>query len=51
MLENFFELQVLCDLLFKSMVGRVEKHLLDATDDKYGSAVTAVGSVERSESH
>ena len=30
---------------------RVEKHVLDATDDKYGSAVTAGRSVERSESH
>ena len=30
---------------------RVEKHVLDATDDKYGSVVTAGGSVERSESH
>lgn len=50
-LGNLLQLQVLCDLLFKSMVGRVEKHVLDATDDKYGSAVTAGGSVERSESH
>ena len=31
--------------------GRVEKHVLDTTDDKYGSAVTEGGSVERSESH
>ena len=31
--------------------GRVEKHVLGATDDKYGSAVTAGGPVERSESH